>query len=125
MIQFNGERFWLYAAVDPATNEFLHVGFYNRCVMAFSEQFIAELLEKHDLEDTVFLVDGAPWLHAALDRFSCGWRHETNGRRNAVERVFKEVKRRTCQFGNHFRNASVESAESWLKTLAFVWNRLI
>jgi putative transposase len=125
VIQFNGERFWLYAAVDPATNEFLHVGLYNRCVMAFSEHFIAELLEKHDLDDAVFLVDGAPWLHGALHRHGCDWRHETHGRRNAVERVFKEVKRRTCQFGNHFRNASVDSAESWLKTFAFAWNQLI
>ncbi len=28
--------------------------------MAFSEQFIAEMLEKHDIDDAVFLVDGAP-----------------------------------------------------------------
>lgn len=93
--------------------------------MVFSEQFIAQLLEKHELDEAMFLVDGTPWLHGALHRHDCEWRHETHGRRNAVERVFKEVKRRTYQFGNRYRNASIESAESWLKTLAFVWNQLI
>jgi len=125
VIWVNDERYWLYAAVDPATNEFLHVGVYDRCVMAHSESFIAELLEKHELEETQFLVDGAPWLHGALHRFGCDFRYETYGRRNAVERVFKEVKRRTYCFANHFRNASVESVESWLETLAFAWNQLI
>lgn len=65
VIRLDNQRFWLYAAVDPATNEFLHVRLYDRCVMAFSQQFLAELLAKHDLDDAVFLVDGAPWLHGA------------------------------------------------------------
>jgi len=125
VIKLNGQRYWLYAAVDPATNEFLHVGLYNRCVMAFSQQFLRELLAKHDLDDATFLVDGAPWLHGALDRLGCDFEHVTHGDRNAVERVFKEVKRRTNQFANHFRNATVDSAESWLETLAFAWNQLI
>jgi len=125
VIKLDGDRYWLYAAVDPATNEFLHGGLYNRCVMAFSQHFLHELLDKHDLEDGVFLVEGAPWLHGALDRLGCALDHVTHGRRNAVERVFKEVKRRTNQFANHFRNATVESAESWLTTFAFAWNQLI
>jgi len=125
VIHLDGERYWLYAAVDPATTEFLHGGLYNRCVMAFSQHFLRELLAKHDLADATFLVDGAPWLHGALHRLGCDFEHVTHGRRNAVERVFKEVKRRTNQFANHFRNASADAAESWLETLAFAWNQLI
>jgi len=125
VIWLNDEQYWLHAAVDPETNEFLHVRVFSSCVMAYSEMFLEELLEKHDLEETLFLVDGAPWLHGALHRYGCDFRHETYGRRNAVERVFKEVKRRTYRFANHFRHASTESAESWLQTLAFVWNQLI
>lgn len=45
--------------------------------------------------------------------------------RNAIERVFKELKRRTKQFANHFKHAEAETAENWLQTFAFTWNQLI
>lgn len=124
VMHLDGERRWLYAAVDPKTNEFPHVGVYNRWVAMYSTQFIAALLEKTPRR-RVFLVDGAPWWHAALHRLGCEFRHETHGRCNAAERVFKELHRRTNQFASHFRLATIDSAESWLQTLAFVWNQLI
>lgn len=73
----------------------------------------------------IFLVDGAPWRHAALFDLNLRFHHVTHGNRNAVERVFKELKRRTNHFANHFRHADATTAESWLQTFAFVWNQLI
>jgi len=125
VIQLNNERYWLLAAVDPATIEFLHVRLHPACTIGLTERFLSELREKHDVADALFLVDGAPWLQAALHRYNLRFQHVTHGNRNAVERVFKEVKRRTNQFANHFRNPTAESAESWLQTLAFAWNQLI
>jgi len=125
VIHLNDERYWLLAAVDPATNEFLHFRLHPACTIALTERFLRELRAKHDVEDALFLVDGAPWLQAALHRYDYRFHHETHGNRNAVERVFKEIKRRTNQYSNHFRHATAESAESWLQTLAFVWNQLI
>ena len=125
VIQLNNERYWLLAAVDPETNEFLHVRPHPACTIALTERFLRELREKHDIADALFLVDGAPWLQAALHRYNLRFQHVTHGNRNAVERVFKEIKRRTNKFANHFRHASAESAESWLQTLAFAWNQLI
>lgn len=68
MIQLDDQRYWLYAAVDPSTNEFRHVKLGTVQNLGLSEIFIGELREKHDVEDAVSLVDGAQWLQEALRR---------------------------------------------------------
>ncbi|MCD2201463.1 IS6 family transposase [Halobacterium sp. KA-4] len=125
VIQLNGLGYWLYAAVDPETNEFLHVRLFQTRTIVLTKQFLAELREKHRVKNAVFLVDGAPWHKAALFELGLRFQHVTHGNRNAVERVFKELKRRTEQFANHFHHATADSAETWLQTFAFAWNRLI
>jgi putative transposase len=125
VIQLNDQRYWLYAAVDPETNEFLHVRLFPTRTIVLTKQFLEELREKHRVETAVFLVDGAPWLKAALFELGLRFQHVTHGNRNAVERLFKELKRRTEQFANHFRHATADSAETWLQTFAFAWNQLI
>jgi putative transposase len=62
--------------------------------------FFADLREKHDIDDAVFLVDGAPTLKDACQRHGLRFRYEKHGNRNAVERVFREIKRRTSSFSN-------------------------
>lgn len=114
VIQVNDQQFWLYAAVDPEPNEILHVKLYPRRTTALTEMFLSELREKHDVVDAVFLVDGAPWLQTALDRNGLRFQHETHGNRNAVERVYWEVKRRTSSFANTFSHADPTTAETWL-----------
>jgi transposase-like protein len=74
---------------------------------------------------TKFFVDGAPWLHAGLFGLGLHFRHETFGERNPVERVFQEIKSRTSQFYNTSSRSSPESAENWLKALAWAWNQPI
>ena len=125
VIQVNSQRFWLYAAVDPATNRLLHVALYPTRTTAITEMFLSELREKHLLDDAIFLVDGAPWLRAACHHLGLRFQHVTHGNRNSVERVFKELKRRTEAFGNHFRHAQPETAETWLQAFACCWNQLI
>ncbi|USZ67467.1 IS6 family transposase [Halorussus salilacus] len=125
VIQLNDQRYWLYAAVDPETNEFLHAKLYPTRTIVVTKQFLTELQEKHCVGDAVFLVDGAPWLQAALFEKNLRFQYVRHGNRNSVERVFKELKRRTKQFANHFRHATHRSAENWLQTFAFAWNQLI
>ena len=122
VIQLTDQRYWLYAAVDPETNEFLHVRLFPTRNTAVAEIFLAEVCEKHDVDDVVFLVDSGPWLHAALRRRGLRFRYERHGDRNAVERPFQEIKRRTYQFDNYFRNAEPETAENWLQRHAYLWN---
>jgi transposase-like protein len=125
VIQLNNERFWLYAAVDPETNRLLHVKLSPTRNQAITEMFLSEIREKHLVDDAVFLVDSAPWLQAALHRHGLDYRYEKHGNRNSVERVFRELKRRTSQFSNCFSHAEADTAESWLRAFSFVWNQLI
>ena len=125
VIQLNDERYWLYAAVDPDTNRLLHVRLYPTRNTAITSMFLSELREKHQVHDAVFLVDGSPWLQAACHRHGLRFQHVTHGNRNAVERVFCEVKRRTNQFSNTFSHVEPSTAENWLQAFAFAWNQLI
>jgi putative transposase len=125
VIQIDDQRYWLYAAVDPETNEFLHIKLGTAQNLGLSEIFFGELREKHDVEDAVFLVDGAQWLQEALRRHGLRFQHVTHGNRNAIERLYKEIKRRTGQFANHFRNVDPKTAETWLLAQAFCQNQLI
>ena len=44
------------------------------------------------------VVDKAPWYSWALDRLGLKYRHETFGKRNAVENFFSKLKERTKRF---------------------------
>ncbi|SEO13467.1 Transposase (or an inactivated derivative) [Halorientalis persicus] len=125
VIQLDNERYWLYAAVDPDTNELLHTKLEPVRTNALAHAFFAELREKHDVDDAVFLVDGAAPLKDACQRHGLDFRYEPHGNRNSVERVFREVKRRTSSFSNCFSNAERETADDWLQSFAFAWNQLI
>ena len=121
VIQLDEHRYWLYTAVDPETNKILHMRLYSTTTTALTERFLQELTEKHNLDDAVFLVDGAKHLQTALRRSGLRFRYEKHGNRNAAERVFREIKRRTSSFSNCFSHAQPSTAESWLQAFA-VWH---
>ncbi len=120
VIRIDEHQYWLYTAVDPETNRILHVRLFSTTTTALTERFLRELTEKHDVEDAVFLVDGAHHLQTALRRRRLRFRYEKQGNRNAVERVFREIKRRISSFSNCFSHAKPSTAESWLQAFA-VW----
>ena len=125
VIQLDDEQYWLYAAVNPDSNDLLHTKLEPTRTNVIADQFFAELCEKHDVDDAIFLVDGAVPLHRACERHGLDFRYERHGDRNSVERVFREVKRRTTSFSNCFSNAEAETADEWLRSFAFAWNQLI
>jgi len=125
VIRLNDEQYWLYAAVDPKTNKLLHTKLEPTRTNALSHAFFAELREKHDVDEAVFLVDGAAPLKDACQRHGLDFRYEKHGNRNSVERVFRELKRRTTSFSNCFSNANAETADNWLRSFSFAWNQLI
>ena len=59
VIRLNDEQYWLYAAVDPETDELLHTTLEPTTNTMMAHAFVAELREKHDVEDAVFLIDGS------------------------------------------------------------------
>ncbi len=120
VIRINGQQFWLYAAVNPDTNEFLHIRLFTTTTTALTQRFLRELREKYDVDDAVFLVNHAQHLATALQRTGLRFRSERHGNRNAIERVFREVKRRTSSFSNSFSHVDPTTAETWLQSFA-VW----
>ena len=118
VIRLNDQQFWLYAAVDPQTNDLLHVRLFSTTTTSVTEIFLRELRQKHDVETAVFLVDGAQHLQTALQRAGLRFQMRRHGNRNAVERIFRELKRRTSSFSNCFSHVEPETAESWLQTFA-------
>ena len=124
MVRINGQQFWPYAAVDPDTNKFPHVRLFTTTTTVLTQQFLQELREKHDVPDAVFLVDYAKHLAAGLRRAGLRLQTIRHGNRNAVERVFREVKRRTSSFSNSFSHVQPTTAETWLQAFAVWWNSL-
>src|SRR6056297_3856409 len=98
VIQLNDEQYWLYAAVDPETNELLHTTLEPTRNTMIAQTFLAKIDEKHDVSEAVFLIDGSQSLQAACHRGGYDFRYEKHGNQNAVERVFREIKRRTICF---------------------------
>jgi transposase-like protein len=125
VIRLNDKQYWLYAAVDPETNELLHTKLEPTTNKVIAHAFFTELRKKHDVDDAVFLIDGSLSLKDACSRHGLDFRCERHGNRNSVERVFREVKRRTSSFSNCFSNAKAETADDWLQSFAFAWNQLI
>ena len=125
VIQLNDETYWLYAAVDPESNKLLCTTLEPTTNKVIAHAFFAELREKHDVENAVFLIDGSHSLKDACRRHGLNFRYEKHGNRNSVERVFREIKRRTTNFSNCFSNAEADTADNWLRSFAFAWNQLI
>jgi len=120
VIQLGTDRYWLYAAVDSTTNEFLHVRLLLTTNTGLTLLFLRELREKRDIDEATLLIDDAAHLQDGLSRLGLQFQIRRHGNRNSVERVFREVKRRTSSFSNTFSHVEPTAAESWLKAFA-VW----
>jgi putative transposase len=123
LIRLNDEQYWLYAAVDPETTQFLHMRLCPTYSIPITRTFLSELTEKHDVEDAVVLVDDARDLESGLRREGFESRIEPHGKRNPIERVFREVERRTSSFSNCFSHLARSTADRWLRAFAVWWNR--
>jgi len=89
VIRINGQQLWLWATVDPSTNEFLHVRLFTTTATALTQRSLQELRGKCDIENASFIVDHAQHLAAALHRSGPRFRTVRYGNRNAVERIFE------------------------------------
>ena len=117
MIRVTGHEHWLYGAVD-LPNEIIHVSRFPATTKQTTRWFLAELHRRCQLDDPVFLVDGASYLSTVLDEDGYRFQVISHGNRNAVERVFCEIERRTSSFANSFSHVTLETAQSWLEAFA-------
>jgi transposase-like protein len=66
MIRLYGQQFWLYGAVDPETNEILHVSLFPAANKQTTRGFLDELRRRYQLNNALFLVDDADYLGSVL-----------------------------------------------------------
>jgi len=59
VIQFDDEQCWLYVAVRTDSNDLLHTRLEPTRNNAIADRSFAELRDKHDIDEAIFLVDGA------------------------------------------------------------------
>jgi transposase-like protein len=124
VIRVNDQQYWLYVVIDPETNDYLHVRLFPTYSSGIPSIFLGELKQKHDMEGAKFLVDGAPWLHAARHRHGLRFQHANHGNHNTIKNVLKILKSRTRYFTNYFYHADPDTVESWLQALASSENQL-
>lgn len=79
VIQFNDEQYWLYATVDPETNQLFHTRLVPTTTKVIAHSFLTELSEKTDVENAVFLIDKLHSLQYACQRHGFDFRFEKHG----------------------------------------------
>ena len=122
MIRLHGQKFWLYGAVDPYTNEILHVSLYPTANKQTTRWFLSELHQRYQLNNVEFLVNNADYLGPVLAEDGYRFQVIRHGNRNAIERIFCEIERRTSSFANSFINVALETAQEWLEAVAVYHN---
>jgi transposase-like protein len=63
VIWIDGEQYWLYAAVDPESNEFPHTSLETTTNKYLAQSFIDRLRDKHHVDNAEFLIGGSDSLH--------------------------------------------------------------
>ena len=118
VIHVNDDDYRLCGAVDPETNKILQFRLFSTATKQITRWFLAELHRQYQLDDVEFLVNDADYLITVLDEDGYRFQMITHGNRNVIERVFREVERRTSSFANSFSHVEPQTAESWLQALA-------
>jgi len=118
VIRVNGDDYWLYGAADPETNEILQLRLFPTTTKQTARWFLDELHRRYQLNGVEFLVDDADCSVNVRDEDGYRFRMISYGNRNAIERVFWEIERRTSSFANSFSHVESQTAKSWLRALA-------
>ena len=118
VIRINGDDYWLYGAVDPETNKILQLRLFPTTTKQTTRWFLTELHRRYQLDNVEFLVDDADYLVNVLEEDGYRFQMISHGNRNAIERVFWEIERRTSSFATSFSHIDPPTAESWLQALA-------
>jgi len=103
VIEINGEKRFLWTAIDVESREVLTVWITTTKNWWIARDFILVVLKSCEGRP-VFLVDRGSWYKSAFKSLGLGFVHVTFEPRNSVERWFRTVKERTKRFWNNFRS---------------------
>jgi len=120
-----GERFppipdRLMSPIDTNSKLLLEGDVYNRCGTDPAAAFLHRLTEKHDVAETVFLVDAGGYLTALSRHGLRGWLHYHD--RNYSETWFQTLAIRLTRFHSFWRGSQA-SATRWLRWFRHYYNR--
>ena len=119
-VKINGEWSWLYAAIDLDTKLILDVALFGRHGTDPAAAFLSGLDEKHDLTDTVFLVDQFGY-RTALSRLGLSGQVDYTDR-NLIEKWFHTLKMRTDRFHTSWVG-SRPAVREWLQQFRRYYNQ--
>ena len=117
-IEVDGEKKWLYAAIDTDSKLLLEVDVFSRRGTDPAAAFLHRLTEKHDVSDTEFLTDAGGYLTALALNLRGGPNYSE---RNLIEKWFQTVTMRIDRFHSFWRG-SPASARRWLRRFRHHYN---
>jgi len=119
-IEVDGEKKWLYAAIDTDSKLVLEVDVYSRRGTDPAAAFLYRLTEKHAVSETEFLVDAGGYLTALARQELSGQLNYTT--RKHIEKWFQTVTMRIDRFHSFWRGSQA-SATRWLRRFRYYYNR--
>jgi putative transposase len=110
----------VYAAIDLDSKLILDAELFGRHGTDPAAAFLHRLAEKHDLSETMFLVDGFGYETALARLGLSGRRNYTD--RNLIEKWFQTLKQRIDRF-YHSWVGSRRSVRQWIEQFVHYYNR--
>jgi putative transposase len=120
VIRSNAERHWLYAAVDPQTDELLHTGPFQTRATQLTVLSLTELREDQRIEEATVLIDGALHLEAVLRRLGLRSQPTLHGNSKSSNIFLRE------KISNIFVSIDVQkrgAGGGWILAFAVRWSR--
>jgi putative transposase len=118
-VKINGDWSWVYAAIDLDSRLILDAAVFGRRGTDPAAAFLHRLTEKHDLDETVFLVDGYGCL-TSLSRLGLSGQLDYV-ERNLIEKWFHTLKMRVDRFHNSWVGSRA-SVREWLEQFVHYYN---
>jgi transposase-like protein len=121
VLKVNGQTCYLWTAIDVDTKEVSAVYASRGRGIPSAIKFPRKVLDSCEGKP-VIVVDRGPWYRWALDRLGITYIHETLGKRNRIERWFREMKNRTKRFYNNVNTKTLKSLEELITATAAMHN---
>jgi transposase-like protein len=121
VLKVNSRICYLWAAIDVDTGEILALQASRGRGLPNAIKFLKMVLRSCDGKPIV-VVDRGPWYRWALERLGITYFHETFGKRNKIERLFRELKNRTKRFYNNVNSKKLKSIEELVTAIAIMHN---
>jgi transposase-like protein len=121
VLKVSGQTCHLWAEIDVDTKEVLAIYASRGRGIPSAVKFLRKVLDSCEGKPFI-VVDRGPWYRWALDRLGITYIHETLGKRNRIERWFRELKNRTKMFYNNINAKKLKSLEELATTIAAMHN---